>query len=119
MLNRALMMVVLAAVAVSSASASDWPAFHGDSQRSGYTSKAVTGELKLAWSLEMPHAPTPAWSRNGRIRCDDVFQPVVAGGIVLVPDTSSSCKCSYFNQCWLALQPAQPSVATKRPNMPR
>lgn len=86
MINPALMMVVLGTMAVSSASASDWPAFHGDAQRSGYTSEAVTGELKLAWSLEMPHAPTPAWSRNGRIRYDDVFQPVVADGTVYFGD---------------------------------
>ncbi|MFP6613025.1 MAG: PQQ-binding-like beta-propeller repeat protein [Pirellulales bacterium] len=55
----------------------------------------------------------------GGIRPGCYINIVPAGGIVLVPDTSSSCSCSYFNQCWLALQPAEASVATKRPNMPR
>ena len=79
-------MVILGTMVVSSSSALDWPAFHGNAQRSGYTSEAVTGELKLTWSLKMPHAPTPAWSRNGRIRYDDVFQPVVADGTVYFGD---------------------------------
>ncbi|MDP7288237.1 MAG: PQQ-binding-like beta-propeller repeat protein [Phycisphaerae bacterium] len=80
--------VLLACLTVPQASVngSDWPAYHCDVQRSGYTSEAVTDELKLAWSFKLPHAPTPAWSRNGRIRYDDVFQPVVAGDSVFFGD---------------------------------
>ncbi len=41
----------------------------------------------------------------GGIRPGCYINTIPAGGLVLVPDTSSSCRCSYFNQCWLALQP--------------
>jgi hypothetical protein len=27
------------------------------------------------------------------------------GGLVLVPDASAGCQCSYLNRAWLALQP--------------
>jgi outer membrane protein assembly factor BamB len=80
------MVVMLGAMGVSAADGADWPAYHADSRRSGYTSEAVSGDLKLAWSFQLPHAPTPAWSRNGRIRYDDVFQPVVAGNTVYFGD---------------------------------
>jgi outer membrane protein assembly factor BamB len=80
------MAVMLGAMLVSIATGADWPAYHADAQRSGYTSETVTGELKSAWSLKSPHAPTPAWSRNGRIRYDDVFQPVIAGWRVYFGD---------------------------------
>lgn len=30
---------------------------------------------------------------------------IPAGGIVLIPDASAGCGCSYLNQCWLALEP--------------
>jgi outer membrane protein assembly factor BamB len=86
MLRRTMIAVVLGTMAVSSARAADWPAYHRDAQRSGYTGEAVAGELKLAWSFKLPHAPTPAWSRNGRIRYDDVFQPVAAGNTVYFGD---------------------------------
>jgi outer membrane protein assembly factor BamB len=29
------------------------------------------------------------------------------GGIVLIPDASAGCQCSYLNQAWLALQPRE------------
>jgi len=71
---------------VSAAAGADWPAYHADARRSAYTDEPVAGKLKLAWSVKLPHAPTPAWSRNGRIRYDDVFQPVVAGNTVYFGD---------------------------------
>ena len=30
---------------------------------------------------------------------------IPAGGLVLVPDASAGCRCSYLNQTWLALEP--------------
>lgn len=32
---------------------------------------------------------------------------IPAGGIVLVPDATSGCQCSYLNQAWVALQPLE------------
>jgi outer membrane protein assembly factor BamB len=71
---------------ISAAAGADWPAYRADSQRSGYTSEAITGELNPAWLFKSPHAPTPAWSRNGRIRYDDVFHPIVADNTVYFGD---------------------------------
>jgi len=42
----------------------------------------------------------------GGIRPGCYISIVPAGGVVLIPDSSASCVCSYFNQCWIALQPA-------------
>ena len=86
MRRRMIAMMVLGLVSISSSRAADWPAYHADARRSAYTSEAVSGKLQLAWSFESPHAPTPAWARNGRIRYDDVFQPVIAGGAVYFGD---------------------------------
>ncbi|MCX6898314.1 MAG: PQQ-binding-like beta-propeller repeat protein, partial [Verrucomicrobia bacterium] len=43
----------------------------------------------------------------GGIRPSCWFNAIPAGGMVLVPDGSSKCACSYQMQAWLALQPAQ------------
>lgn len=42
----------------------------------------------------------------GGIRPSCWFNAIPAGGMVLVPDGSSKCACSYQQQAWLALQPA-------------
>jgi outer membrane protein assembly factor BamB len=36
---------------------------------------------------------------------------IPAGGLVLVPDASAGCVCSYLNQAWFALEPAAPTVS--------
>ena len=41
----------------------------------------------------------------GGIRPSCWFNAIPAGGLVLVPDGSSQCACSYQMQAWLALQP--------------
>ena len=41
----------------------------------------------------------------GGIRTGCWFNAIPAGGLVLVPDGSSKCACSYQMQAWLALQP--------------
>ena len=43
----------------------------------------------------------------GGIRAGCWFNAVPAGGLVLVPDGSSKCACSYQMQAWLALQPCR------------
>lgn len=34
---------------------------------------------------------------------------IPAGGVVLVPDASAACSCSYRNRAWVALQPLEPA----------
>lgn len=43
----------------------------------------------------------------GGIRPSCWFNAIPAGGMVLVPDGSSKCACSYQQQAWLALQPPE------------
>lgn len=40
----------------------------------------------------------------GGIRPGCWINAIPAGGIVLVPDASAGCQCSYLNQAWIALQ---------------
>lgn len=40
----------------------------------------------------------------GGIRPGCWINAIPAGGLVLVPDASSGCQCSYLNQAWIALQ---------------
>jgi outer membrane protein assembly factor BamB len=43
----------------------------------------------------------------GGMRPSCWFNAIPAGGLVLVPDGSSKCACSYQTQAWLALQPRE------------
>ncbi len=40
---------------------------------------------------------------------------IPAGGLVLVPDASAGCTCSYLNQSWMALEPIGVSTPTMEP----
>ena len=42
----------------------------------------------------------------GGIRPGCWINVIPAGGLVFAPDASAGCKCSYQNQAWIALQPA-------------
>ncbi len=41
----------------------------------------------------------------GGIRPGCWINAIPAGGLVLAPDASAGCRCSYLNQSWIALQP--------------
>jgi len=41
----------------------------------------------------------------GGIRPGCWVNTLPVGGIVLVPDASAACECSYLNQAWIALEP--------------
>jgi outer membrane protein assembly factor BamB len=43
----------------------------------------------------------------GGIRPGCWINAIPAGGLVLVPDATSGCQCSYLNQAWIALQPME------------
>ncbi len=47
----------------------------------------------------------------GGIRTSCWFNAIPAGGMVLVPDGSAKCACSYQMRAWLALQPREPNFA--------
>jgi outer membrane protein assembly factor BamB len=46
----------------------------------------------------------------GGVRPGCWINAIPAGGLVLVPDASAGCVCSYLNQSWFALQPETPDV---------
>ncbi|MFT5523545.1 MAG: outer membrane protein assembly factor BamB [Pirellulaceae bacterium] len=50
----------------------------------------------------------------GGVRPGCWINAIPAGGIVLVPDASSGCQCSYLNKAWFALEPGvgPASIAT-------
>jgi outer membrane protein assembly factor BamB len=43
----------------------------------------------------------------GGIRPGCWINAIPAGGVVLVPDASAACQCSYLNQAWIALAPLE------------
>ena len=43
----------------------------------------------------------------GGVRPGCWINAIPAGGMVLVPDASAGCACSYLNQSWIALRPVQ------------
>jgi outer membrane protein assembly factor BamB len=43
----------------------------------------------------------------GGLRPGCWINAIPAGGLVLVPDATSGCQCSYLNQAWIALQPME------------
>ena len=46
----------------------------------------------------------------GGIRPGCWINAIPAGGLVLVPDASAGCSCSYLNRAWLALEPTGESA---------
>ena len=49
----------------------------------------------------------------GGIRPGCWINAIPAGGLLLMPDASAGCKCSYLIQSWVALGPASESTAGK------
>ena len=84
---------VVAATAMATARAEDWPMYRHDPARSGITSEQVQPPLAECWVYRPQHAPRPAWGdpkpepvegilELRRIHFDDVFQVAVADGAV-------------------------------------
>jgi outer membrane protein assembly factor BamB len=46
-------------------------------------------------------------SNYGGMRPGCWINAIPAGGLVLVPDATAGCQCSYLNQAWMALQPPE------------
>ncbi len=63
--------------------AGQWPMYRADAARSGYCSEELPQELELKWTFRARHAPQPAWPSSNRMTFDLVFQPIVAGGMVI------------------------------------
>ena len=63
--------------------AADWPAWRADAGRTAETSGALPAKLELRWIRKLPPLE-PAWPDDSRVQFDAGYQPVIAGGLVLV-----------------------------------
>ncbi|MDZ4288359.1 MAG: PQQ-binding-like beta-propeller repeat protein, partial [Prosthecobacter sp.] len=63
--------------------AADWPTYRGDAARSGYSAETIPNQLRQRWEFRLPAAPKPAWPTSDRMDFDLVFQPIIAGDLVL------------------------------------
>ncbi len=83
--------LVLAAAALAAASADDWPTYRHDMARSGISPEKLATPLAESWVYRSRQAPAPAWEpprdvpvegflELPRVRFDDAFHTVVAGG---------------------------------------
>lgn len=95
---RPLAAVPLLAFAALSLQAEDWPTFGGDNSRTGATAFEAGFPLRAVWTSSAPAAPRLAWSSaegrviegkaiRHRVRFDDAFRTVVAGGRVYFGST--------------------------------
>jgi outer membrane protein assembly factor BamB len=73
----------------SLAPAADWPTYRADAARSGYTAEALPPSLTLAWTFRPGGRPRPAWISTNRIHFDQAFQPIVAGGLVVLGSSAN------------------------------
>jgi len=51
----------------------------------------------------------------GGIRPGCWVNALPVGGLVLVPDATAGCRCSYLNRAWIALEPASEPAALRSP----
>ncbi|MBX7167729.1 MAG: PQQ-binding-like beta-propeller repeat protein [Pirellulales bacterium] len=82
-LRAALGCLLIAGMLALDARAADWPAWRHDSAHSGVSAAELPAELHLQWSWRLP-ATRPAWPEQEKLRFDRCYQPVVAGGRLLV-----------------------------------
>jgi outer membrane protein assembly factor BamB len=77
---------------------------YGCGQLASSTHLVVYRSATLGYhDLQKPDATTS----YGGIRPGCWINAIPAGGLVLVPDATQGCKCSYLNQAWIALQPRE------------
>ena len=73
----------LAVLSSAVARAGDWTQYRGDAARSGFVADSLPVPLTLAWTYESARPPARAWPTNVRLRFDQAFQPVIAGGLLV------------------------------------
>ncbi|OGV77424.1 MAG: hypothetical protein A3K19_12560 [Lentisphaerae bacterium RIFOXYB12_FULL_65_16] len=83
--------LAVSAALVGAARAEDWPTYQHDAQRSGVTAETLQAPLAQQWVMAPAFPPRNAWSdphsvpvegvlELPRVRFDDAFHPVAAGG---------------------------------------
>jgi outer membrane protein assembly factor BamB len=73
--------------------ADDWPMWRHNAGRTGITTKALPDSLKLAWVRDLP--PIEPAFHNARLQFDAGYEPVVAGGKVLIASSRADSLTAY------------------------
>ncbi len=76
------------------AAAADWPQWRYDAGRTAASPEELPAELHLQWVRHLP-APRPAWPKYPRLSFDASYQPVAAGGMLLVPSMVTDSLTAY------------------------
>jgi hypothetical protein len=91
-----------------------WDLISGEEQKFDLQRSYGCGQLAASAHLTVYRSATLGYhdlassqgtTNYGGIRLGCWINAVPAGGLVLVPDATAGCKCSYLNQAWMALQP--------------
>ncbi|MEX0718077.1 MAG: PQQ-binding-like beta-propeller repeat protein [Planctomycetaceae bacterium] len=77
---------------------------YGCGQLSGSRNLMLFRSATLSWA---EYTAKPEIRNFGGVRPGCWINAIPAGGLVLVPDASSGCRCSYQNRSWLALSPEE------------
>lgn len=73
--------------------ADDWPMWRMDAGRTGITQQTLPKNLRLSWSRNLPEI-TPAF-HNQRLQFDAGYEPVVAGGHLLLASSRNDSVTAY------------------------
>ncbi|NUN97592.1 MAG: PQQ-like beta-propeller repeat protein, partial [Candidatus Omnitrophica bacterium] len=88
-------LLILAVLLGRNGHAADWPMWRADVLRSGSTLEALPEKLTLAWTRTLP-PPMPAWPEDQTsLLFDTSYQPVCAGGLLLVPSNVTDSLTAY------------------------
>ncbi|MBN2294076.1 MAG: PQQ-binding-like beta-propeller repeat protein [Pirellulales bacterium] len=81
----------------TTASASDWPMWRYDAQRSATSPHSLPKDLQPAWSIKLPPLE-PAWEdmvNQDRMPFDSIYEPIVVGTTLLVPSNRTDSLTAY------------------------
>ena len=89
--NRWSLGIVLAVLVLRGAlgQAADWPMWRSDAGRTGVTTDSLPENLELKWSRKLP--PIEPAFQSPRLQFDAGYEPVVAGGRVLIGSSRNDC----------------------------
>jgi outer membrane protein assembly factor BamB len=79
--------------AASASTAEDWPMWRHNSGRTGISTGSLPDSTSLAWARDLP-AIEPAF-HNERLQFDAGYEPVVAGGKVLIASSKNDSVTAY------------------------
>src|SRR5437867_4067108 len=79
----ATLVLAWAACCPLAARAGDWPMYRYDAQRSAASPEQLPAKLHLQWVLGLPPLK-PAWPEQPKLQLDAVYEPVVAGNLLII-----------------------------------